>query len=89
MATSPSSWTAGRRALLAEALEDLELHRELGVRVVVDGDRSDVGLLVVPVEVLDLVLLAAMDVDRVLVDEQRGARAVALADDLRRAGPAR
>ena len=70
-------------AVLFEAVQHLQLHRELGVRVVVHGDGRDVRLFVVPIEVLHLVLLAAVDVDRVLVDEQRRARPVAFADHLR------
>ncbi len=68
---------------MLELVEHFQFDRELGVCVVVDRDRGDERLLFVPVEVLDFVLLAAVDVDGVFVDEQRRARPVAFADDPR------
>ncbi|MBK7725429.1 MAG: hypothetical protein IPI33_09405 [Dehalococcoidia bacterium] len=71
----------GGSALAVEGIEHFEFDCQLGIGVVVDGDRGDESLLVVPIQVLDLVLLAAMDVDGIFVDEEGGAGAVALTDD--------
>ena len=46
-----------RLAPLLERLEHLEVDGEVGVGVVVDVDRAHVGLLLVPVEAVDVVLL--------------------------------
>ena len=72
---------AGGRAL--ERLQHLEVDGEVGVGVVVDVDLADVGLLLVPVEAVDVVLLAAVHVDRLVVDQQRRGGPVDLADDAR------
>src|SRR5581483_11841524 len=65
-----------RRAF--ERLQYLELHGEVGVSEVVDVDAADVRLLLLPVEAVDVVLLSAVHVDRLLVDEERRRRAVDL-----------
>ena len=65
------------------------MHRKLGVRVVVDVDLTDVRLLLFPVQLLDLMLLAAVHVDRLLVEVDRRGVAIHLADHARRAGDRR
>ena len=82
-ATSPWSTSQPRRGRALERLEHLQVDGQVGVGVVVDVDLADVGLLLVPVEAVDVVLLAAVHVDRLVVDEQRRRRAVDLADDAR------
>ena len=66
---------------LVEDLEDLERHAEVRIGVVVDVGARDVGLALVPVEAVDVVLDAGVDVDRLLVDEQWGGEEVDLAED--------
>jgi hypothetical protein len=53
----------------SERFQHLQFHGQLRIRVVVHRNGRDVGLLVLPIEVLHLVLLPPVDVDRVLVDQ--------------------
>ena len=73
---------AGRGLIgLLEDLEHLERDAEVGIGVVVDVGARDVGLALVPVEAIDVVLHALVDVDRLLVHEQRRREEVDLAQD--------
>jgi hypothetical protein len=62
-----------------ERLEHLQVDGEIRIRVVIDVDLADVGLLLVPVEPVDVVLLAAVEVDRLVVNQQRRRWPVCLA----------
>ncbi len=73
--------TGRRRGL--EALQRLERDRQLGLRVVVHVDRSDIGLLLAPVEPIHVVLARLVEVDGALVDEGPSGEEVDLADDPR------
>jgi hypothetical protein len=55
----------GRPAL--KRFEHLDADRQVRVGVVVDLDRPDVGLLLLPVDAIDVVLQAFVQVDRFLV----------------------
>ncbi len=52
-----------------------------GVGVVVDVDALDVGLALLEVEMLDVVLLAAVDVDGFFVEEDKSTGEIDFADD--------
>jgi hypothetical protein len=70
------------RGLAGERLEDLDLNGEVGVGVVVDLNRSHVGLLLVPVQPFDVVLRAVLEVDRLVVQEDRRRELISLSDHL-------
>ena len=72
---------AGGGIGLVEDLEHLERDAEVGIGVVVDVRPGDVGLALLPVEPIDVVLDALVDVDRLLVDEERRREEVDLAED--------
>ncbi len=72
----------GRRCIgLVGDLEHLERDPEVGIGVVVDVRPGDVGLALVPVQAVDVVLDPLVDVDRLLVDEERGGEEVDLTQD--------
>src|SRR6266851_450243 len=66
--------------------EDADLSVADGVGVVVDVDTLDVGLAFLEVEMLDVVLLAAVNVDGFFVEEHQRAGEIDFADDGGRAG---
>ena len=68
-----------------ELREHADTHRESGVGVVVDLHLAHVGLRVLPVELLDLELLRLVEVDGLLVHEDRRREAVDLPDHARAA----
>ena len=65
-----------------EGVEHLHRDRGEGVRVVVDLDRVHVCLLLFPVEALDVVLRAFVEVNRFLVQQDWRGELIHLADDL-------
>ena len=72
---------ASRQALRLELVDHPHLHGQAGLGVVVHVHGSGVGLLALPVEPVDLILLTLVDVDGVFVDRGGGAEAVHLTDD--------
>ena len=71
---------AGALIGLLEDLEHLERDAQVGIGVVVDVGARDVGLAFVPVQAVDVVLHALVDVDRLLVDQQGSGEQVDLAE---------
>ena len=53
-------------------LEHLDTDRQVGVGVVVDLDRPHIGFLLLPIEPVHVVLEALVQVDRFLVQKDRG-----------------
>src|SRR3989442_8773951 len=69
--------------MLASGFEDADLGVADSVGVVVDVDLLDVGFALLEVEMLDVILLAAVNVDGFFVDENEGAGKVDFADHIR------
>ncbi len=72
-----------RRVPVRELLDHLHPHRQSGVCVVVDLNWMDVGLLLFPIESLDVVLLPFVDINRVSVDQHWRGEGIDLADHAR------
>src|SRR5467141_1730140 len=66
--------------------EDADLGVADGVGVVVDVDALDVGFAFLEVEMLDVMLLAAVKVDGFFVEKDQGAGEIHFANDRGRAG---
>src|SRR5438105_407883 len=66
-----------------ERVQHLHGHRRKGVGVVIDLDRPDVRLLLLPIEPVDVELRPFMQVDGLFVEEDRSGELVHLAEDLR------
>ena len=83
LAVAPSSGVPSPTGLVPNVSSTWTVHRRERVGVVVDLDRADVRLLLLPVEPVDVVLRALVEVDGLLVEQDRGGELVHLADDLR------
>ena len=81
--TSPWTRLPPSAVVRGEDVERLQRHRPVGVGVVVDIDLADVGLPLAPVELVDVVLDAVVQVDRLGMDEHLRREQVRLADDPR------
>ena len=67
---------------LVEDVEDLDLGVVDGVGVIIDVGLLDVGFALVVIQLLDEILLALADVDRLGVERRQGRGEVDLGDDL-------